>query len=40
MTIRSLLQIYDEKRYAPTEAGREDLDRSIDLFFTKARDMT
>jgi DNA-binding PadR family transcriptional regulator len=34
MTMRGLLQTDNEKRYTLTKAGQEELDRSLDQFFS------
>ncbi len=34
MTERGLLDVDEEKRYSLTDAGREELDRSLDHFFS------
>ncbi len=34
MTFRGLLKVDNEKRYTLTEAGKEELDRSLDNFFS------
>ena len=34
LTERGLLEVDDDKRYSLTDAGREELDRSLDHFFS------
>jgi DNA-binding PadR family transcriptional regulator len=39
MTLRGLLETDDDKRYSLTEYGREELDRSLDHFFSMFFDL-